>query len=198
MCSESEYLLEEHWAEKIISEPDTEKALARLKSFPYYDNYEDLTRLEISTMLAADPMMPAKVAFIGSGPLPLTSLCFLSSLKSGVLPGDHATNPPYFAHRLDNLEVLNIDHNPAAVQTASALIDKLGLFGKGMSFSLDSAGSESCDLRRFDVVYLAALVGSSQGHKESLLTNIASRMREGALIIMRTSWGLRSCLYPVS
>lgn len=197
MCSESEYLLEQHWAECIIGEPNTEKALARLKSFPYYENYEDLTRLEIGILLAADPVMPARVAFIGSGPLPLTSLCFLSSLKSGIFPGGHAAKPPYLVDHFEDLEVLNIDHNPTAIETASALIHKLGPLGHGMSFSLDSAGSQCCDLRRFDVVYLAALVGSTQTEKETLLTNVAANMRGGALIVMRTSWGLRSCLYPV-
>ncbi|KAK7746218.1 hypothetical protein SLS62_009434 [Diatrype stigma] len=196
MCSESEYLLEQHWAEKIIAEPNNDKALACLNQFPYYENYEDLTRLEISALLAADPVMPTRVAFIGSGPLPLTSLCFLSSLKSGALPGGHHVKPPYLVDRLEDPEVLNIDHNPAAIETASALIDKLGPLGHGMSFSLDSAGSQSCDLRRFDVVYLAALVGTTQSEKENLLTSVAANMREGALIVMRTSWGLRSCLYP--
>ncbi len=197
MCSASEYFLEEHWADKITSQPDTERALTALKKFPYYSNYEDLARLEIGAILASEPVLPTKIAFIGSGPLPLTSLCFLNALRSGTLPGGNGGNPLHFVNNRSTPQVLNIDHDRGAIKKASALIDKLGALGEGMSFLLGSAGSESCDLRSFDVVYLAALVGETQTEKEDLLCNVAAKMQEGALIIMRTSWGLRSCLYPV-
>ena len=64
-----------------------------------------------------------------------------------------------------------------------------------MFFSLSDARNPP-SLRDIDVVYLAALVGSSQFQKEVLVQKVVSRMREGALLVIRTSWGLRGLLYP--
>ena len=75
------------WARRIADEPDAGAAAALLKSFPYYANYEELTRLEIGALLSARPELPRKVAFIGAGPLPLTSLQLLWAIASGSLPG---------------------------------------------------------------------------------------------------------------
>jgi len=48
-----------------------------------------------------------------------------------------------------------------------------------------------------DVVYLAALVGSTQLEKEKLLVGVASRMKAGSLLLVRSAHGLRTLLYPV-
>ena len=53
------------------------------------------------------------------------------------------------------------------------------------------------DLGGFDLVYLAALVGSSQQDKERLLVGVVERMRVGALLVVRTAHSLRGLLYPV-
>ncbi|RYP15770.1 hypothetical protein DL765_005496 [Monosporascus sp. GIB2] len=199
MCSDAEYCLEDHWAKHVTAAPSTDEAIGRLKSFAYYKNYEDLTRYEICAMLSADPVLPGKVAFIGSGPLPLTSLCFLEALKKRALPGNHADSGsvryPTNQHVIP--EILNIDRDGAAIESSSVMCAKLGSLGEGMKFQCAPAGGEALDLHDFDAVYIAALVGGSQNEKEGLLRSVAAKMREGALIIMRTSWGLRSCLYPV-
>jgi nicotianamine synthase len=64
-----------------------------------------------------------------------------------------------------------------------------------MKFSWTEAGS--CDLRDFDVVYLAALVGSTQMEKEGVLIKVVERMREGAILVVRSAYGLRRMLYAV-
>ena len=53
------------------------------------------------------------------------------------------------------------------------------------------------DLREFDVVYLAALVGMTQAEKEGMMANIVKTMRVGALVLIGSSQGLRTLLYPV-
>jgi hypothetical protein len=58
--------------------------------------------------------------------------------------------------------------------------------------------SKITDLRDYDVVYLAALVGCGQIEKEAVVRRVVAQMREGALVVIRTSWGLRGLLYPVS
>lgn len=92
LCAQAECHLESHWAELISSGATTREGMLcyplqtknnltnnavqnLLSTFPYYSNYVDLTRLELAALQAVDPMPPQKIAFIGSGPMPLTSLC---------------------------------------------------------------------------------------------------------------------------
>jgi nicotianamine synthase len=64
-----------------------------------------------------------------------------------------------------------------------------------MRFLCSEAGA--CDLAEFEVVCLAALVGSTQEEKEVLLVNIVAKMREGAILVVRSAHGLRRVLYAV-
>ena len=61
----------------------------------------------------------------------------------------------------------------------------------------DAAHAGKVDLRVFDVVFLAALVGSTQVEKEDLLGGVVAGMREGAVLIVRSVHGLRRVLYAV-
>jgi nicotianamine synthase len=147
--------------------------------FPYYENYLDLTRMELSAIHAVTPITPQKIAFIGSGPLPLSSICLYQALNTSVSP----------------FTVLNIDHDHDALVQSSSLCQKLG--HGGMQFVCEAAGSLQRGLEEFDVVYLAALVGSTQLEKEKLLVSVAARMKEGSLLVVRSAHGLRTLLYPV-
>ncbi|KAK4162697.1 putative nicotianamine synthase [Cladorrhinum sp. PSN259] len=196
ICAESESCLELHWAEHILQGQSQEEVFDRLKAFPYYDNYEDLTRLELCSILSATHAAPRRIAFIGSGPLPLTSLCLLRSLKNDTLVKsmtklhdlkDQPEQPPI---------VLNVDYDEVAISASLKLSLALGEAGKGMEFICAEASSASKDLTEFDVVYMAALVGISQAEKENIMLEVVSRMRKGALLVVRSSWGLRTCLYP--
>lgn len=102
------------------------------------------------------------------------------------------------------LMALNIDCDPAAIAASRRLCAALGEHGRGMEFLCEQAealgrdgpdGGDR-DLGAFDVVYLAALVGMSQAEKEAIVLGVAARMRAGALLVVRSSWGLRTCLYP--
>jgi nicotianamine synthase len=195
ICTEGESHLESHWADIITGtenqsqDEDTGKSpsidvqllannavFKRLMEFPYFNNYVDLTRLELAAIHCVHPTPISKLAFIGSGPLPLTSLQLLQMSPSV-------------------LEILNIDHNRTAISQSSKLCENLGSKGEGMHFLCAEAGS--CDLRDFDVVYLAALVGSTQVEKEELLKDVVAKMREGAILVIRSAHGLRRVLYAV-
>jgi nicotianamine synthase len=147
-----------------------------LVAFTYFNNYVDLTRLELGAIRAVNVTPIRKIAFIGSGPLPMTSLQLVRILSHPV-------------------EILNIDHDCTAISQSSRLCERLGSKAKGMKFICSQAGT--CDLADFDVVYLAALVGSTQEDKEMLLTDIAAKMRRGAVLVVRSARGLRKVLYPV-
>lgn len=192
ICARAECCLETYWAERIAAGVDAEDVYNILKSFPYYANYEQLARLELCAICSVDAF-PQRVAFIGSGPLPLTSLCLLAAIKDdcwGFQSKPRSTGPD-----ASQATVLNIDHDGAAITISQSLSEKLGAKGAGAAFICAEAGSEEVDLTVFDVVYLAALVGSSQAEKEKLVIKVVSNMKAGALIVIRSSWGLRTCLY---
>jgi len=154
------------------------QANALLEQFPYYSNYVDLTRLELSALHAANPMSPGSIAFIGSGPLPLSSICLSRS-----------EGKP---------RVLSIDHSTEAISNSKALWKKLGGTAENTNFSCAEADDCGISLEGYDVVYLAALVGNTQEEKENLLRSVVGRMRKGSLVVVRSSHGLRKLLYPVS
>lgn len=160
--------------------------------FPYYQNYVDLTRMELSAISAVSPVAPQRVAFIGSGPLPMTSLCMCEALK-------RIQEEPAAGHKagLEDI-IVNIDHNINAISQSAALCKKLGHRAHGLGFICQDAESLQFELSNYDAVFLAALVGATQTEKEIALTSIVERMRPGSLLLIRTAHSLRTLLYPVS
>ncbi|KAG4440595.1 hypothetical protein IFR05_003912 [Cadophora sp. M221] len=193
LCGVAECHLESHWAKYISGDifSTSEQVHDRLAKFPYYSNYVDLTRMELSALnsLITQTCRPLqKFAFIGSGHLPLTSLCIDQTAASFSHPGQN--------HTLEHpVEVLNIDFNPQAISDSRQLCELLGPRATGMKFQCSAADSPELDLSSFDVVYLAALVGSTQAEKEILLESVVGRMREGAYLVVRSAERLRRLLY---
>lgn len=184
ICAAAEGELERYWAGRMCLEAialPAPNAEALLGLFPYYQNYIDLSAIECSVLSAflptSTPPSPRKFAFIGSGPLPLTSLCMLD--------------------RFPNSTIHNIDRDEGALKLSQELCEKLGY--SGMSFGCEDVThpSSATDWKAFDVIFLAALVGMDTGSKLSILSSLAARMRPGALIVARSARGLRSVLYPV-
>ncbi|KAH7310368.1 Nicotianamine synthase [Rhexocercosporidium sp. MPI-PUGE-AT-0058] len=193
LCGAAECHLESHWAKYISGDTSStsKNVHDRLAEFPYYSNYVDLTRMELSALnsLIAPSSIPLhRFAFIGSGPLPLTSLCIYQTAASFTHPGQNITAG-------NSVEVLNIDVNPKATSESTQLCKLLGPSASGMKFQCSPAHSSELDLSGFDVVYLAALVGSTQAEKEVLLESVVGRMREGAYLVVRSAERLRRLLY---
>jgi nicotianamine synthase len=141
--------------------------------------------MELSAISSASPTTPRqRFAFLGCGPLPLTSLCILSQLSQ------HQHGPQPF--------ILNIDRSPDAIASATKLCQRLAIPETSMAFSCDCAGGTQNDLSDFDVVYVAALVGATSKEKREIFSKVLKRMRPGALLVVRTAHALRTLLYPVS
>lgn len=161
------------------------KAKNRLANFTYYENYIDLTRLEVSAITSALPNgspLPQRIAFLGSGPLPLSSICLLNSLQT-TQPG------PIF--------IQNVDWDPKAIAISSSICQKLGIPKTTMAFSCcDAARENNDDLKTFDVVILAALVGRNDMEKKRVMRNVIARMSIGSLLVIRSAHSLRRLLYP--
>jgi hypothetical protein len=155
-------------------------------------------------MCTVEPRPPRRIAFIGSGPLPLTSLTLLRALRRDML------SPAQFGSEFnvfgaggqqhgddDDVTVLNVDIDPTAIEASRTLSRRLGKYGRGMEFCVADAGDWSMDLSDCDVVYLAALVGLSAQDKAVKIGGIAAKMRPGALMMVRGCNDLKLCLYPV-
>jgi len=173
LCSEGEYHRELAWAERIAAAADPE---AELELFPYVGNYRRLSVLEATAVAGAGGRPPARVAVVGSGPLPLTS--FLLAGEGGAA-------------------VDNIDRNVEAL-TASRRADALGVAGLG--FHLADVGdgpvAPAVTLAGYDLVVLAALVGLAPARKREVIGHLAAAMDPGALLLVRSARGLRTLLYP--
>lgn len=124
----------------------------------------------------------AKFAVLGSGPLPLTSLCIFNALQ-------HEKYGPPCIH--------NIDHDLLAIAQSSKLCHALGHTEKTMCFCCADAQADTLKLCHFDVVYLAALTGITGEQKHDVIASVVKRMRSGALLVLRTAHSLRGLLYPV-
>ncbi|KAH6639279.1 Nicotianamine synthase [Boeremia exigua] len=189
LCATAEGELEHFWARTIVEEslktnatPTQTQAL--LTTFPYHQNYVDLSRVECATVAAFLPpsSAPENIAFIGSGPLPLTSLCILDIFPSA--------------------RVHNVDRDFTALSVSRDLCARLGHAGR-MSFACaDVSVEENRDedmvkWSDFDVVFLAALVGMNTLSKLAILAGLVKRLRPGAFVVARSAKGLRAVLYPV-
>jgi len=199
LCGAAEGCLESYWAQHIISEtkklPLSEKTRlssstpsstsrtdpipSLLTAFPYHQNYTDLTQLEVSSLSPYLASAPRSIAFIGSGPLPLTSICLQSHYPT--------------AH------ILNIDRDTHALQTSQELCESVGC-GARMGYASDDVSTlleGGPDWKSFDLVFLAALVGMNSSSKISILASLASKLTPGTLVVARSARGVRTVLYPV-
>lgn len=168
LCARGESELEHAWADRIIAGRPPREELAR---FPYVGNYRQLSRMEIGILASALPRRVRSLAFVGSGPLPLSSL--------------------YLAGELD-ASVDNYDRDPAALDAGARVAAALG-YGE---LGFHEADVLDADLSGYDVVVLAALVGDTLEAKRRILARLAATMRPGAILLARSARGLRTLLYP--
>jgi len=181
LCFEGEYQLEVAWARRIAESADP---VAELGRFPFAANYRQLHALErdaVARLAEGDGARPLRgqVAFVGSGPLPLTAF---------LLAGEGT--------RVDNL-----DRDPSALAASRRVADALGVTGLGFlqmdAGAGDDAGAEpAADLGAYGLVVLAALVGRTPDEKARVIAHLSRAMAPGAVLVVRSARGLRTLLYP--
>ncbi|MGH8910157.1 MAG: nicotianamine synthase family protein [Egibacteraceae bacterium] len=170
LCARGEYELEREWARRII---DSVEPAGELQRFPYRDNYLQLVEMEMHALYGLGYTRLRRVAFVGSGPLPL----------SAILLG-----------RRFGLRVDSVDRQAEAHGLAVKVNERLGRCRSLRFHHRDLLSWEP--LEGFDAVFLAALVGSDRREKRLLLAHLAVRMRPGAVLLVRTAHRLRTLLYP--
>ncbi|OMP09357.1 Nicotianamine synthase [Corchorus olitorius] len=179
LCGEAEGLLESHFSTLLGS---YENPLHHLNLFPYYSNYLKLSQLEFNILTkhysSNSNNVPTKVAFIGSGPLPLTSI---------VLASNHLPTTTFH----------NYDIDPSANSKALKLVSSDPDLSERMFFHTMDIMDVTNELKEFDVVFLAALVGMDKDEKVKVIDHLGKFMAPGAILMLRSAHGARAFLYPV-
>ena len=176
LCSEAEGLMEAHYSDLLA---DFDNPLDHLKLFPYFNNYILLSQLEYGLLARHVPgSPPARVAFVGSGPLPLSSL---------VLAARHLP-----AASFDNYDICG-EANDRARRLVRADED----LSLRMAFRTSDVADVTRDMAAYDVVFLAALVGMAAEEKARVVEHLGRHMAPGAALVVRSAHGARGFLYPV-
>uniref|UniRef100_A0A7N0VNJ2 Nicotianamine synthase n=1 Tax=Kalanchoe fedtschenkoi TaxID=63787 RepID=A0A7N0VNJ2_KALFE len=175
ICGEAEGLMESHYSAILGS---FESPLDHLDLFPYHTNYIKLGQLEFNILSKHYPHVPTQIAFVGSGPLPLTSV---------VLASKHLTNTTFH----------NYDIDESANSLATKLVSSDADLSKRMVFHTTNIMNVTDALKEYEVVFLAALVGMDKDAKIQVIDHLAKHMSPGATLMLRSAHGARAFLYPV-
>ncbi|KAI8890498.1 Nicotianamine synthase [Backusella circina FSU 941] len=171
LASEGEYQLEMYWT-KILTDVAEDQSPC-IEKFVYHQNYQDLVQMEIRALEGVGATLQ-NIMFIGSGPLPLSSIIM--------------------AQNLPESNIYNIDHCQKAIQISATLITQMGL--QNQIESVAANASEFKDFQKADVVVLGALVGQDAYEKTNFLKWISGQMKKGAYVMIRSAHSLRKVLYP--
>uniref|UniRef100_A0ACD5V724 Uncharacterized protein n=1 Tax=Avena sativa TaxID=4498 RepID=A0ACD5V724_AVESA len=178
LCSTAEGHLEAHYSDILAA---SNNPLDDLHRFPYYENYVNLSNLEHGLLASHAAAAPARVAFIGSGPLPLSSLFLTTNHLRGT--------------RFDNYDQCGIA-NGRARRLVGAVANE-DVRGRMVFHTADVADLGTAELGAYDVVFLAALVGVASGEKAEAIAHLGRHMAHGAALMVRSAHGARAFLYPV-
>ncbi|KAK7268132.1 hypothetical protein RIF29_20819 [Crotalaria pallida] len=175
LCGRAEGLLELEFATFISHTP---KPLHNLTLFPYYGNYVKLANLENKILKDNGMLHAKKVAFVGSGPMPLTSIIM-------------ATHHMQFSH-FDNFDI-----DDKANEMAHKIVASDAALERRMKFETQDIMGVKERLGEYDCIFLAALVGMSKEAKVKIMGHIRMYMKEGGLLLVRSAKGARAFLYPI-
>ncbi|KAI4369357.1 hypothetical protein MLD38_017803 [Melastoma candidum] len=175
LCGEAEGHLESHYS-AILGSYDN--PLDHLYLFPYFTNYLKLADLEFTILTQFSSAELTRVAFVGSGPLPLTSI---------VLAKNHMP-----AALFDNYDI-----DPSANSKARKLVSPDPNLSQRMFFHDTDIMDVTTKLKDYQAIFLAALVGMDREEKLKVIDHLGKHMENGAILMLRSAHGARGFLYPV-
>lgn len=175
LCARAEGLLELEFSTFLSNLPDP---LRNLSLFPYYDNYLKLAKLEYRILRENGVGLPKKAAFIGSGPLPLTTLIMAT-------------------HHMKSTRFDNFDLDESANAAARQLVASDAVLERRVKFETRDVMEVGEELGDYELIYLAALVGMRKEEKVKIVGHLRKHMKEGGILLVRSAKGARAFLYPV-
>jgi nicotianamine synthase len=170
LCGKAEGLLELEFSTFISLTPNPMK---NLTLFPYYGNYIKLANYENKILKENGVVNAKKVAFIGSGPMPLSSIILAT-------------------HHMESTQFDNFDIDEKANEVASKIVASDKALEKRMKFVTQDIMEVKEKLGQYDCIFLAALVGMSRGEKMKVLGHIRKYMKEGGVLLVRSAKGSRA------
>lgn len=141
-------------------------------NYPDFERNEALAEFEFGYLNTPEERTIRRALFVGCGPLPITSI-FLAR-KYGVI-------------------VDCIDIQEEAYDLARTLAKRLQLSHRLRFFHVDIFQLTALD--GYDVIFIAALVGTSVEEKSRVMRHVSCRMRIGGTLIVRTGRALRTLFY---
>lgn len=172
---EAEGCMERYWAGILAIADDVEN---EMQSFWYWANYATLTKYELDSLKAAGCSTFRRVAFVGSGPLPLTAILIARETKS---------------------HVVLYDRDPEANDLAASWIRKLPQNSGAEQFSFRDVNVWHVtpeEFAHYDVVWIAASVGMDGKEKGAIVRHVKKGMRPGTFLAIRSVEMGCSLLYP--
>lgn len=183
------------WRAPVANKHDLKKAL---QHFPYLKNYQQLVSLEYHLLLSLGADF-SQIIFLGSGPLPLSSL---------LLANDHLQQHA----QSTSCAIINIDQDLPSLTLGARLTSSIlgGPLSSSLSLSIPTTRGltissishsalsiPSTILASTTVLILAALVGLSPAEKNEILLYLLRHLPVGAFVLLRSAEGLRGLVYPV-
>jgi tRNA A22 N-methylase len=160
----AEMLMEFHYAEKFIQDTPN---INSLKKFIYWDNYERLVDIELKKLFTIiERQRLSSIVFVGSGPLPLSTILL-----------QQQTEKP----------VVCLDINTEAYDVGKKLIDQYSL-QHSLKYILADGASYHYD--EYDLVWIASLVPN----KEEVVKRIYET-NPNAIVAIRSVDGIYQLLY---
>ena len=160
---------EHYWAQTLLQSADPQTTLTT--EYPWFSHYQRAVGLESNAIYALSGKQDLAVLMAGSGPLPITSLLL----------------------GLQGMTVSNLDIDSDALSVGQQVQQQVYPSQKQSFKCADICQYEDFD--QFDVVWLAALAGSSDVKKQ-ILRHLFTHMRPGSFVVVRTAFNLRQLLYP--
>ncbi len=170
MSAKAETELELFWVKSALRSRDADKIL---RFFPYYSNYERMTDLEIESMRLCDIHDGHSVLFVGSGPLPLSSIMM--------------------ARKCDAL-IDNLDMDDEACKLSQSLVNKSGLSERIRVIKGNIL--DMVNISKYQTIFIAALAGETDEEKKKIIDHIAGKSAVNTHIVMRSVSDLGTLLYP--
>ncbi|KAK3221427.1 hypothetical protein Dsin_008452 [Dipteronia sinensis] len=175
LCSHVEGSLEIKFATMLAKVP---QPLQNLNLYPYHDRYIKIANLEYELLKENGVVQPKKLAFVGSGPMPLSSIIMAS-------------------HHMKFTHFDNFDIDVAANDVARRIVGSDAELEKRMKFVTCDIMEVKEKLKEYDCIFLAALVGITKEDKMRILGHIRKYMKEGGVLLLRSATGAGAFLYPV-
>lgn len=210
----AESRLELYWTRSLIQDASIafpwlspiEKVQMGSRDFPYTRNYVNMVQKEADVIRLHSGQRNGmalgmrhgtangeefRVAFCGSGPLPLTGILLAVTMDASVTLIDNDPEAVKLSQQLiENWELRGIIQ-PNQIRVVCADGGKLRFFRTARNYQA-LEGSPNTNSVQCDVLFVAALIPNAT--KEEIAQNVSEMRQDGPLVVLRTAHGLTARL----